>query len=865
MLRGDYTDESPLIQVHFKSDFLSEEKARPLDSKDSLQDVCFSETVTPMKSSFTASRSFDSAGSKVRVKRLQENVSVYLREVVGALDKCEDLSLQVEEEKANTWNMMHRVLEEAVRDSLMLIEHYRLTISALHDDFKTQEISLMKVVGSGETPSSAFIELCQSKLEKSAEKFKQTLESCPSPRLDVKVINARLLEQLKHQSRSLEEDNSLLRTQMNQLQDEIRRLTKHMGDSQAAEQNCMRLQAELNDLRGKASLSAASDSGDTSALDDYVACKVAEILQVMTDFQSSVKSESWRALKSSLFGGESQAFKLSDIREDERFVGLRTPEALTRLKEAVNSALTQAEAKLKFKEALTDKAMHSLKKSSISEMRAYSEKTEERLMELKGQIRKEEAAKLHSELAALANSNETYRDTIERLKSTVNDLKDKLNAETDEVAQLLAENESLVSLKEAEVREALSCQEAEFEARLKQLKEDVQIDMAEANERLRQEYEETFGHQKHLFQLQIDELTDQIKDYRSMQTEFEALKEDFEGQKEKVALELEQAWAMKVDHVKRIYTDKYDELFRITSAQIADLERQLKSSATQRGVQSEVATAKVAREMELLHHNLMERQKTLHDKEVDLLKAEFDEFVTKAQLEIARLARLVEQTIGNYGQNAVLRGVYGDLELLSRHLSQKLMDSRREVRSLGEGGRHDAEVQCELVHGGGFDYRVCRRCGKNDTEAESCKFHPFLTKVGAADFIYGPEWHRCREDGHQAGSSGCFVYPKHYYIQRKVVNKPEPLTLLQDSKEPRESRGLKDSFTLKPKLSSSNRLFESFEGTEKERIKAAMKDLKHRSRSNSPINSLSPRPIFEDDELMGALSPKPTEAPRFTK
>lgn len=77
-------------------------------------------------------------------------------------------------------------------------------------------------------------------------------------------------------------------------------------------------------------------------------------------------------------------------------------------------------------------------------------------------------------------------------------------------------------------------------------------------------------------------------------------------------------------------------------------------------------------------------------------------------------------------------------------------------------------MQCDL--GATFfeklDFRKCLRCGLNDKlEAGRCTFHPAKchNKAGAGNYLYSPEWHKCRESCIGTSNTSCITLTQHYY------------------------------------------------------------------------------------------------------
>jgi len=64
-----------------------------------------------------------------------------------------------------------------------------------------------------------------------------------------------------------------------------------------------------------------------------------------------------------------------------------------------------------------------------------------------------------------------------------------------------------------------------------------------------------------------------------------------------------------------------------------------------------------------------------------------------------------------------------------------------------------------------LDERKCLRCGFNDKIKDNqCNFHPAkcVNKAGAGQYLYSPEWHKCREECDNS-QEGCITINQHYY------------------------------------------------------------------------------------------------------
>ena len=218
-----------------------------------------------------------------------------------------------------------------------------------------------------------------------------------------------------------------------------------------------------------------------------------------------------------------------------------------------------------------------------------------------------------------------------------------------------------------------------------------------------------------------------------------------------------------LENVRKIYNDKYEELFKITTAQITELEQKLQNSEKSKYSLKESLASEIRKEEQASRQQEFKRLKQLHQREVSLLQKEFEEFVIKAHSEIRRLARLVEQGLAS-SEQGVLRGVMSDLQSLATRMrtkAQKVKEEKQEKQE--ENTLEEEQVQCNLAKVPLLDERVCKRCSKNDQSSKECFFHPYLVTSGCAEFLYGDEWHHCREAEHTSKDPPCYSHMSHYY------------------------------------------------------------------------------------------------------
>lgn len=785
--------------------------------------------------SFTDEESPYRPNVQIQLNSLMEHLTVYTSEATTALSKVAEMTMRLNEEKALILHRAQRILEEENRERNIQIDRHRHMLQVVVEDMKTQELSLVKAMNSSGVTES-FLQVAKGKFERSLNMLKQELGNVPNVSLDFELQQRAVGKELKEKCTKLGNEIETLRNvnlELNQKLSSIGnvRNSEEIVDNsklQALESRIsalnlnLKLVQEERDklLKEKEEISQPLNSEDS--LDKQLSIKIEDIIQLLLDYSNTkVQSDTWRSLKKS--------FKPS-----QALIGSRASEGLDKLEDLILSTLKQVDMKLKFKNEISEKALNSLRQSSLSEIQNLQKQSESQIELIRSQVREEEILKLQKELEKLRFENLYCNETITRQKSEILDQKKHIDSLKNEISDLKTHNFSFREDQEQAVQLALADQEIEFEKRLQGLQRETREQLVKAHEKIRAEVESRYDNENALQKMKIATLEEEKKTLENQLESLRKRREDFEEARENFTLDMTNELNRKLEQVRRVHTEKYEELFRITTAQIKELEQKLALAENQKTILAENAKQQLKREMEAERLKEIHRIQNLHRKELNAVTNEFEDFVAKSQLEIARIARMVEE-IQNSGYSGILKGVQEDLSSLARRLNQQKRSKLRPEFEIEELNTSDADIQCNILQGSSLDQRVCKRCGKNDNQEKYCKFHPYLVKWGAADFLYGPEWHRCREEGHSKENEPCFSYAKHYY----------GMSMPENGKSLRASDDCGSE--LKPEMLgvSSGKLIESRRErgpfkNEKERIRATIKDLKESSsRSVSPSVSHS--------------------------
>lgn len=247
-------------------------------------------------------------------------------------------------------------------------------------------------------------------------------------------------------------------------------------------------------------------------------------------------------------------------------------------------------------------------------------------------------------------------------------------------------------------------------------------------------------------------LTEQLKQYETHDRESRIKRTQEENlwklQTEHLKQELEElkgpaiASPRELEHIKQIYNDKYEELFRVTTVQINELEQKLIETSNKKNTETEHEISNVRKQENSLREKEFNRLCSLHSKELAILHSQHEDFTVSVKLEISRLGNIILKAISTQDRTS-LNGLLTDLQLLlkrTEHLRARTQEDPTE------------ETRVVSV--------ACRRC--NNGSSAMCTFHPFLAKSGIQDYLYSSEWHKCRSEQHCQSSTGCLSLPTHY-------------------------------------------------------------------------------------------------------
>lgn len=207
-----------------------------------------------------------------------------------------------------------------------------------------------------------------------------------------------------------------------------------------------------------------------------------------------------------------------------------------------------------------------------------------------------------------------------------------------------------------------------------------------------------------------------------------------------------------LENVRKIYNDKYEELFRLTSVQIGELEQKLLESNSVSQNISESTKNAVRKEELKIKQEEFQRLNQMHNRELRLIQCEFEDFLMKTRSEIGKLGKLVEKAIES-ADIKLLSSLQDDIQKFSKNVQSKSEKVKEESFSLSVD-----------------DERTCKRCGLNDNKSRFCAFHPYLVNADAQELLYSAEWHKCREAKHSPSNPPCVKTGKHCYSSESPSN-----------------------------------------------------------------------------------------------
>lgn len=770
--------------------------------------------------------------------QLAADLSAFVQEASTALEKCAEAKHRLAEEREAVIHLAQQLASEEAREVSMRLDRHKEALQTLLADLRSQSLNAVRLLNSREA-SEAVMLLARQKAERALAQLRQELSRRPLPALGTEILSKQASEDLRMRLAHSEGEIERLRTIISEL--EQKKPQEKLADSHALEQavDSLRrenttLSSEKNRLEEENLELRRSQPTQAERMDAALAARLEDLTQRL--------QERWR--------GHGDAWRRETFRPSED-LGVQSATWLTRLKDTLDTVMTQLEAKLKVKDELSERVLVSYKQSALSELRNLHQKSEEQSLQQREQVRVEERQAVHGEVAQLREANQKLSDILASQTHQLSDVREKYDALSVELGAQRAERAQLLQAKENELREMRTAQEAELERRLRLLQLETEADLRRAREQLERDLQSQYRADLNDLQSRNQSLEHELIQTKQDLQQALSDRERLEDLKETLTLNLESDCARKLEQMRRVYTDKYDELFRITTAQINELEMKVQQSEHGKALLADTIKNKVLHSEEALRARQLEQQRALHRREMEVLGREVEDFVRRAKAEVGRLAVTVEETMRHSGEQAVLRGLKSDLSSLAGRLEFRIRKPSESLPHIAEAKEEDS-VQCALLPAESLDMRVCKRCGSNDKADSTCRFHPFLAKVGAADFLYGSEWHRCREEKHNADQSPCLAVTGHYYgaatpWSPNAASSTDSLgyILNQDSLRP-------DGFTFAPGKKSPRRVLDSYEGPEKEKIRSAVKDLKQRSARGS--RKVSPSQSQANLQATGAFT-----------
>lgn len=325
-----------------------------------------------------------------------------------------------------------------------------------------------------------------------------------------------------------------------------------------------------------------------------------------------------------------------------------------------------------------------------------------------------ELIEVNKELQSLNLSNQALNRLNHEQAQEIQEIRNKLTQSNQQIL-ILKQKISASKAHENELSIALRNQEASFEEKVSEI---------------RNENQENFQ---------------KICEVNNLKSKIEELEKELQKAKKIIESTSKSSFERELDNVRKIYNDKYEELFKITSLQVTELEQKLLESNHSKQIIADEIANNIRKEEKKTKEQEFQRINQLHSRELRLLQCEFEDFLMKTKTEVSKLGKLVEKAI-NSSDVKLLKSVKHDIEIFSSKIHTKAQKVKDESFSLSVD-----------------DERACKRCGLNDNKSRWCVFHPYLVNTDAQEYLYGNEWHRCREANHSIDSPPCFKIPKHTY------------------------------------------------------------------------------------------------------
>ena len=810
------------------------------------------------------------------LEQLSGDLTIYVQEANTALEKCAEAKHRLAEEREAVIHLAQQLATEEAREISLHLDRHRDSLQALLGELRNQSVNVLRLLNNRES-GEAVVVLAKQKAERAIGQLRQEISRRPIPGLGTEVLSKQAGEDLHRQLVSSESEIDRLKSLIRDLERQLPSTPQPHTDQKMLESALESLRKDHSSLNTEKvrleeenfSLKRSMQKGpleDPRFIDSIIASRIEEVTFKLND-RAKGYTEAWKTLKDSLNRTSATTKEEVDISH------LQSIATLARLKDSVDALVTQLEAKRKVKDELSERVLVTYKQSALSELRSLHLKSEEQSQALREQVRSEERHAVKADLTQLREANQKLSDILASQTHQLSEVREKFDSLSGELSEMRAERSRLVREKEEEVKGVRAEQEKELERRLRLLKLETEDELRRAREQLEGDLQGQYG----------SEITDLTNRNSALEREIAQLKQDLnssnmererlEDVKEALTLNLESDCARKLEQMRRVYTDKYDELYRITTSQINELEMKLQQSEHSKVLLADSIKSKVIQSEESTRARQFEKLNALHRREVDVISREIDEFVRRAKGEIGRMAVSIEDALKHSSEHAVLRGVRADLCSLAGRLEFRIRKPQESMGLISETKEEDS-VQCALIPGDSMDMRICKRCGSNDKVSPTCQFHPYLVKAGAADYLYGAEWHHCREDKHRPDDPPCLTTTGHYYGPATVWSPNNQgssggdslsCILNQESLRP-------DGFTFGGRRvqsgqgstgsrNSPRRMLDNYDGPEKEKIISAVKDIKQRSSRSS--RKVSPSQSQGNLQATGAFTlPVQTSPPR---
>ena len=344
------------------------------------------------------------------------------------------------------------------------------------------------------------------------------------------------------------------------------------------------------------------------------------------------------------------------------------------------------------------------------------------------QKKDEEVAKMLKDMEKITLSNQALNRLNHEQAQEIQEIKSKLSQSVQET-YLLKQKISASKAYENELNMALRNQELSFEEKMSEIKSETQNDVQK-----------------------MQEMLHSMCEGKGLKARIDELEAELQKAKRIIENNSNPSFERELDNVRKIYNDKYEELFKISSSQITELEQKLlESNHTIQFISDEVRNS-VRKEEQKQKEQEFQRLNQIHNRELRLIQAEFEDFLIKTKNEVIKLGKLVEKAINTSDVN-LLNSLKDDIQIFTDKIHTKAKIVKEESFSLSLE-----------------DERLCKRCGLNDNKSRFCSFHPFLVNADAQEFLYSPEWHKCRESRHNHDTPPCVKTANHCYTTENNTN-----------------------------------------------------------------------------------------------